>query len=118
MELNAGNSTNINMMLNDRAQPRHTLSDNGHITQEHEQLELTTFENSESSTLDIEQDIDPDNNFFSTINNTCYYYNNDQYNGNIIAKDKLSIKEILLSVVYIELQVLACISSGNGWKTW
>ena len=52
-------------MLSDRAQP--TLSDNGHVMQwiqENEQLELTTIEYNESSTLDNKQDIDPDNNLY------------------------------------------------------
>lgn len=87
LELSAGNSTNTNMMLSDRAQPKPTVLDNGYITQwiqEHEQLEVTTFEHSESGTLDIGQDIDLDNNVFSTVNNECYYYN------------KISTMEILM----------------------
>lgn len=74
-----------------------THSDRTHsrnITQmirEYEQLELATFDYSEHSILDLEQDIDPDNNFFSTIDKTCYYYTNDQYNHNIKPEGKLSI---------------------------
>ncbi|KAL7374674.1 hypothetical protein ABVT39_005135 [Epinephelus coioides] len=53
-------------------------------------MELKTFQYTDHNTLDTENDIDPDNNFFSTINNNCYY-TDEQYNQTINTDNKLSI---------------------------
>lgn len=39
---------------------------------------------------DLEHDIDPVNNFFSSINDNCRYYTDEQYNGNSNTNGKLS----------------------------
>ena len=41
--------------------------------------------------LDIENDIDPDNHFFSTIRDNCRYYTDEQFNQDITLESKLSI---------------------------
>ena len=71
-----------------------TYGDNNLVTQrisEYDQLELKTFEYTDHNLQDLEHDIDPDNNFFSTINNNCCYYTDDQFNQNTKSKGKLSI---------------------------
>ena len=68
--------------------------DSGHITQgimNNDTLELNTFEYTDHSALDLEHEIDPDNNFFSTINNNCHYYTGEQFNRSIKTVGKLSI---------------------------
>ncbi len=51
-------------------------------------LELKPCEYTEHKLLDIENDIDPDNHFFSNINDKCYYYTDEQYNQTIKAEGK------------------------------
>lgn len=58
---------------------------------EHDELELRPCEYTEHKTLDIENDIDPDNHFFHNINDNCQYYADEQYNQSIKADGKLSI---------------------------
>lgn len=58
---------------------------------EHDELELRPCEYTEHKTLDIENDIDPDNHFFHNINDNCQYYTDEQYNQSIKADGKLSI---------------------------
>lgn len=41
--------------------------------------------------LDIENDIDPDKNFFSNIKDNSYYYTDEQYKQSIKSDGKLSI---------------------------
>ena len=72
-------------------------STSGGVTQlsqriaDYDQLELKSGEYTEYKSLDIENDIDPDNNFFSNIIDNCYYYTQEQYNQSIKAEGKLSI---------------------------
>ena len=71
-----------------------TSGDNIHISQrieEQDLLELKTFEYTEYKSQDLDYDIDPDNNFFSAINNNCYYYTDELYNRSIKADGKFSI---------------------------
>ena len=71
-----------------------TTGDNRDIIQriaDHEKLELRTFQYTDHNLLDLEHDIDPDNNFFSNINNNCCYYTAEQYNQTIKMDSKLSI---------------------------
>ena len=68
--------------------------DSGHITQgimNNDTLELNTFEYTDHNALDLEHEIDPDNNFFSTININCHYYTGEQFNRSIKTDGKLSI---------------------------
>ena len=58
---------------------------------EHEHIELKQMEYTEHNALDLEQDINPDNNFFSSLNNNCCYYTDSQFNQNINVDGKLSI---------------------------
>ena len=70
-----------------------TTGDNRDIIQriaDHEKLELRTFQYTDHNLLDLEHDIDPDNNFFSNINNNCCYYTAEQYNQTIKRDSKLS----------------------------
>ena len=60
-----------------------TSGDNSNVSQwisEYENLELQTFQYTDHNSQDIEHDIDPDNNFFNSINNNCCYYTDEQYN--------------------------------------
>jgi ASC-1-like (ASCH) protein len=54
-------------------------------------LELNTFEYTDHSALDLEHETDPDNIFFSSINNNCHYYTGEQFNRSIKTDGKLSI---------------------------
>lgn len=54
-------------------------------------MELKTFQYTDHNVLDIENDIDPDNNFFSNITDNCCYYTDEQYNQTIKTDNKLSI---------------------------
>ncbi|KAL7373405.1 hypothetical protein ABVT39_006045 [Epinephelus coioides] len=40
---------------------------------------------------DIENDIDPENNFFHNIKNNCYYYTEEQFNNTIKSGNKISV---------------------------
>ena len=65
-----------------------------HLTErinDHHHLELRTFEFTEHNAQDLEQNIDPDNNFFYSINNNCTYYSDEQFNQSITSKDQFSI---------------------------
>ena len=56
--------------------------DNEQLTQiimDYATLELKTCEHTDHKTLDIENDIDPDNHFFSNIKDNCYYYTDPIY---------------------------------------
>ena len=44
----------------------------------HESLGLKTFEYTEHKMHDMDSEIDPENNFFNTINNHCEYYTQEQ----------------------------------------
>lgn len=61
------------------------------ITYDHDKLELKTFQYTDHNLLDLENDIDPENNFFSNINYECCYYTDEQFNQTIITDNKLSI---------------------------
>ena len=58
---------------------------------DHNNMELKTFQYTDHNLRDIENDIDPDNNFFSNINDNCCYYTDEQYNQTIKTDNKLSI---------------------------
>lgn len=58
---------------------------------EYNDLEINTFQYTEHHSQDIENDIDPENNFFLNINNNCYYYTDDQFNSTIKNENKISI---------------------------
>ena len=61
------------------------------MNNDQDQQELKTFDYIDYNSQDLEKDIDPDNNFFDTINNNCRYYTDDQYNKMIKSNGKLSI---------------------------
>ena len=76
-----------------------STGDNDDTTQripDHVKLELNTFQYTDHNLLDIENDIDPDNNFFSNINDNCCYYTDEQYNQNIkgIQKRKINLSPL------------------------
>ena len=52
---------------------------------------VATFEYTDYKTKDLDYEIDPDNNFFSSIINNCCYYTDQQYNQSISSEGKLSI---------------------------
>ena len=71
-----------------------THSGNNNVTQnitEYEDLELNPFQYTEHHPQDIENDIDPENNFFPNIKNNCYYYTEEQFNNTIKSGNKISI---------------------------
>ena len=57
----------------------------------HQQMELETFEYKEHNTMDLNTEIDPDNNFLSSIINNCNYFTQEQYENSIKSVGKLSI---------------------------
>uniref|UniRef100_A0A3B3C2G3 Reverse transcriptase domain-containing protein n=1 Tax=Oryzias melastigma TaxID=30732 RepID=A0A3B3C2G3_ORYME len=57
----------------------------------HEHLQFKTFDYTEYKPQDIQSDIDPENNFYTKIKNTCEYYTEDQFESQISIKDSLSI---------------------------
>lgn len=62
-----------------------------HLINKNDYLELKTFQYTDYNISDLEYDIDPDNNFLSSINNNCSYYTDEQFNQNVNIKGKLSI---------------------------
>ena len=53
--------------------------------------ELETFSYTDYKCQDMEEDIDPENNFFNDIVDNCCYYTTDQYNRTVKVDNKLSI---------------------------
>jgi len=64
---------------------------NNGINQNIDKLELRTFQYTNHSLLDLENDIDPENNFLSNINNDCCYYTEEQFNQSIKMDSKMSL---------------------------
>lgn len=64
-----------------------------------ENMTLQISQYNEHNTLNMENQIDPDNQFLNSINNNCRYYTNDQLNN--ISKDgQLSIIHINCRSLY------------------
>lgn len=61
------------------------------ITDDHDHLELKTVQDMDHNLLDLENDIDPENNFFSNINDKCGYYTDELHNQTILTDNKWSI---------------------------
>lgn len=92
------------MTLTDRTHS--TSGDQKHTTQGisgQDQPELKIFHYSDYNLKDLDHEIDPDNNFFSTCRNNCHYYTDEQYNQNIKSKDKLSIIHFNSRNLYVNL---------------
>ncbi len=75
------NSTNTSFGQNDLSQR----------IANYEDLELQTYQHSNYLSYYIENDIDPENNFFHSINNNCLYYTDAQFNNAIKTQHNLSI---------------------------
>lgn len=58
---------------------------------DYDHLELKPFDYTEYNAQDLEDEIDPDNRFFSSININCNYFTEDDYNNNIDSEGILSI---------------------------
>lgn len=58
---------------------------------DYEHLELKSFDYTEHNAQDLEDEIDPDNMFFSSINISCNYFTEDDFNNSINSEGKLSI---------------------------
>lgn len=58
---------------------------------DHDKMGLKTFEYTEHKPQDIENDIDPDNNFLNNINNNCCYYSDEQFNATVKIDHNFSI---------------------------
>lgn len=58
---------------------------------EHNHLKLETFEYTDHNSQDLEHEIDPDNNFFSSIMNYYNYFTTEQFNRSISMDRKLTI---------------------------
>ena len=84
----------------------------GHITPvpmtqmiaDYDTLELKTFEYTEHNLQDMEDNIDPENNFFCNINADCGYYTAEQYNKTIKADQKLSMIHFNSRSLYANFQ--------------
>lgn len=61
----------------------------------------------------MDDSIDPDNYFFSSSNNDCHYYTDEQYN-NINEDIQLSIIHINCRSLYANLTVIANMSPGSS----
>ena len=46
---------------------------------QYEQYHFEQFEHIEHNFYEMENNIDPDNNFYNNLNNTCEYYTEEQY---------------------------------------
>ena len=56
-------------------------SKNEGLSKNYETLGLKMFEYTEHKMHDMDNDIDPENNFYNTTNNHCEYYTEDQFKG-------------------------------------
>lgn len=56
-----------------------------------DKLELNTCQYTEYHSQDLENDIDPVNNFFLNTNSNCFYYNNEQFNCSVKTEKQFSI---------------------------
>uniref|UniRef100_A0A8C6LAH3 Reverse transcriptase domain-containing protein n=1 Tax=Nothobranchius furzeri TaxID=105023 RepID=A0A8C6LAH3_NOTFU len=57
----------------------------------YENLQLQRFDYTEYKPQDMQDDIDPDNNFYTRVQNHCEYYTEDQFEHNVTIKGKLSV---------------------------
>lgn len=64
---------------------------NNNQPSEIEKLNLETFKYTEYKTQDIENDIDPDNNFYKNIHRQCEYYTEEHFKGNIKMDGSISV---------------------------
>lgn len=58
---------------------------------QHQQMELETCEYKEHTTTETDTEIDPDNNFLSSIVKNCNYFTQKQYENSVKSEDNLSI---------------------------
>lgn len=58
---------------------------------QHQQMELETGEYQEHTTTETDAEIDPDNNFLSSIVKNCNYFTQEQYENSVTSEDNLSI---------------------------
>lgn len=65
--------------------------DRNHPSTEYEKLDLKTFKYTEYKSQDIENDIDPENNFYKNIYRHCEYHTEDQFIRNIKMDGEISI---------------------------
>ena len=67
-----------------------TSSDYNLLT-EYEKLDLKCFEYTEHKPQDIENDIDPENNFYNNTHSHCEYYTEEQFRKSVIMDGSISI---------------------------
>lgn len=65
--------------------------DYNHEVQSHEELNLKPFDFTEYKPYELGNNIDPENHFYNDINCNCEYYTDEQFKGNVILDDSLSI---------------------------
>lgn len=58
---------------------------------DHERLELRTFNYTEHKLQEMENEIDPENNFFHNIQINCEYYTDEQFNVKVKMDGAVSI---------------------------
>ncbi len=71
-----------------------SVSSNSHLHkhyENYENLSLKTFDFTEHKLHEMENNIDPENNFFNNINCSCKYYTDEQFKSNIIMDGTLPI---------------------------
>lgn len=93
MNLNSGQlakTLNATLTSFDRCHSSPSENNEQQTTQitEYKKLGLKTFEYTEHKLQDMDNDIDPENNF---INNNCCYYTDDQFNMKVKSDHKMSI---------------------------
>lgn len=68
-----------------------TNSDRNHPSTEYERLDLGCFKYTEHKSQDIENDIDPENNFYNNTHSYCEYYTEEQFKRNVIMDGSISV---------------------------
>jgi len=66
-------------------------SNRNHLFTKYENLKLKCFEFTDYKAKDIENEIDPENNFYKDLQSQCEYYTEKQYRRNIIMDGSMSI---------------------------
>ena len=79
------------MTLTDSRDLTDNTLDTIQLITEYDRVQMETSKYTEHHSYDLENDIDPDNNFLLEVNENCSYYTNEQFNHNITNEGNTSI---------------------------
>lgn len=65
------------------------MTDNNYSN--YESLQFESFDYTEYKSYDMQNDLDPENNFYTKVQNDCNYYTESQFEAHLFTKDSLSI---------------------------